>query len=157
MSAQRRRFLPAGQPGSFQTRMLCLVYCETTIDTWCLTFRRCLFSICCIWKLQLLSERMPMLSQCQCSQSAAGNRRLKNTAVCQRKGNSALCFHLVWLVFCLRFSFVYVFLLMFDVAWLVVGGTWSLPAVGLLSSWVPCHLGSCHPGEGDTPCWSAHC
>lgn len=27
-----------------------------------------LLSICCVWKLRLPSERMPMLCQCQCSQ-----------------------------------------------------------------------------------------
>lgn len=35
--------------------------------------------------------------------------RLKNTGVCQRKGNSGLCFHFVWLLLCLCLRFVYLF------------------------------------------------
>ena len=76
-------------------------------------------------KPQLPSERTPMLSQCQCSRSAAGNERLKNTVVCQGEGQQWSLFS-----FCLGFCFVCVsvvstfffFLLTFDVAWLVVGG-----------------------------------
>lgn len=45
---QRDGFSLQGYQGAFQTRMLCLIYCETTIATWCLTFWRCLLSICCV-------------------------------------------------------------------------------------------------------------
>lgn len=117
-------------------------------------------------KPQLPSERTPMLSKCQCSQSAAGNERLKNTVVCQGEGQQwslfsfclGFCFVCVSVVSAFFFFFFCLRLMLHD--WQLVAtswGTWSLPTVGLLSSWVPCHLGSCHPGEGDTPCWSTYC
>lgn len=99
MTVQWRQFLPSG---SFQTQMLYLIYCETTIATWCLTFWRRLLRL----KASSGKWEMLMLSQCQASSSVAGNKRLKNTVVCQRKGNSGLCFHFVWLLFCLWLHFV---------------------------------------------------
>lgn len=89
------------------------------------------------------------------------------TLWCARaKGSSGLCFHFVWVFvlsvspLCLLFFFFFFCLRLMLHGWQLVAtswGTWSLPTVGLLSSWVPCHLGSCHPGEGDTPCWSTYC
>lgn len=134
-------FTPAG---SVQTRLLCLLYCEITIATWCLTFWLCLFPICLIQKPRLPSERECRRS----SQSAAGESSLKNT-----RGKATVDFFLL-----LSFRLVFVwsefgvlssFLLMFDVVWL--RHLQRLPTAHSLSSVTKL---SCHPGERDM--WSAH-
>lgn len=125
---QRRQFPPAGIPGSFQARLLRLIYCETTIATWCLTFWRCLFSICCVFENASAAKRSRSLSVGVLSRSVAGNKRLKNTGVVPEKGQqwSLFSFCLAFVLsapsFCLRFFFF--FCLRFDVKWLVVGGRW---------------------------------
>lgn len=117
MPVQWRWFLPAGIPGSFQTRMLCPIYCETTIATWSLTFWRCLFSICCVWKLQLPSERMLMLSECLWLATKGWK-----TLWCARE-RATVVFVFILSGFCFVCAFVLsTFLLTFDVAWSVVGG-----------------------------------
>ena len=124
MPVQKRRLLPAGVPGSIQTRMLRL-YCETTIATWCLTFWRCLLSICCIWKASAAKWENASALSVSVLSVCGWQRKAENTVVCQGEGQQWSLFS-----FCLGFCFVCVsvvstfffFLLTFDVAWLVVGG-----------------------------------
>lgn len=77
-------------------------------------------SVCCDLKLHLPSKRMLMLSRCQSSPSVSGNKRLKNTVVCQREVNSGLCFILS------GFCFVCAFILstFFAYVWCRVVGSW---------------------------------
>lgn len=122
MPVHWRRFLPAGILASFQTQMLCLIYCETTIATWCLTFWQCLFPLWCVWKLQLPSERMLMLSQRQYSQRLA--TRGWKTQWCARE-RATVVFVFTMSGFC----FVCAFVLSTSLAYVwcrVVGSWWPL-------------------------------
>lgn len=124
MPVQKRRLLPAGVPGSIQTRMLRL-YCETTIATWCLTFWRCLLSICCVWKASAAKwENASALSVSVLSVCGWQRKAEKHRGVPGRRAAVVFVFILSGFLFCLclRCVYFFFFLLTFDVAWLVVGG-----------------------------------
>lgn len=113
----RRRFLPAG---NFQTQMLCLIYCETAVATWWLTFWRFLFTTCCIWKLQHPSEKTLMFSVLVFG-FCCWHMKWK-TMWCPSE-RATVPFVFILSDFCFVCAFVLsTLLLTFDVKWLVVGG-----------------------------------
>lgn len=69
-----------------------------------------------------------MLCWCQCSPS--GNKRMKNTVVCQGNGNSGLCFHFVW---------VFVVSLPSHQPTRAVGSWWRLADSPRVCQWLTCY------------------